>query len=163
MASLNHADAIIFDLRDNTGGLPDMVSLIAAYLFDHPVYIYNPRETPTLHSRSRSPIPGNNLANKPVYVLTSSTTMSGAEQFCYNLKMLKRATLIGQTTRGAAHAGVWHRIDEHFGIAIPEVKPHNPYSRTDWEGVGVRPDVNVNPAHALARAEKMAERALQNK
>jgi hypothetical protein len=163
MASLNHADALIFDLRDNTGGFPDMVSLIAAYLFDHPEYIYNPRQAPTPQSWTRSPVPGNSLANKPVYVLTSSTTMSGAEQFCYNLKMLKRATLIGQTTRGAAHAGVWYRIDDHFGIAIPEVKPLNPYSSTDWEGVGVQPDVKVNPADALATAQKLAERALQTK
>jgi len=36
--------------------------------------------------------------------------------------MLKRATLIGETTGGGAHAGVWHRIDDHFGIGIPETK-----------------------------------------
>ncbi len=46
MASLNHSDAIIFDLRDNRGGYPEMVMLISAYLFDHPEYMYNPREVP---------------------------------------------------------------------------------------------------------------------
>lgn len=92
MASLNHAKAIIFDLRDNTGGFPDMVALIAAYLFDHPEYFYNPRENTTEKSWTHSPISGNNLAGKPVYVLTSARTFSGAEQFCYNMKMLKRAT-----------------------------------------------------------------------
>ena len=105
MASLNHADAIIFDLRDNHGGEPEMVALMAAYLFDHPEYWYNPRENTTVQSWTRSPVPGNRLADKSVYILTSARTFSGAEQFCYDLKMLKRATLIGETTGGGAHVG----------------------------------------------------------
>ena len=156
MASLNHADALIFDLRDNRGGFPDMVALEAAYLFNHPVYFYNPRETTTEHSWTHSPVPGNLLADKPVYVLTSGATMSGAEQFCFNLKMLKRATLIGERTAGEAHAGSWHPIDDHFGMAIPEVKAINPYSNRDWEGTGVEPDVNVPAPDALDTATKLA-------
>jgi len=157
MSSVNHADAIIFDLRDNGGGFPNMVALMASYLFDHPEYLYNPRENPTEQSWTRSPVAGNLLADKPVYVLTSARTVSGAEQFCYNLKMLKRATLVGETTRGSAHSGVWHRIDDHFGMGIPEVKPINPYSKTDWEGTGVEPDVKVKAVDALATAENLAQ------
>jgi hypothetical protein len=160
MASLNHADAVIFDLRDNTGGFPNMVTLIAGYLFDHPEYLYNPREAPTPQSWTQSPVPGNRLADKPVYVLTSARTISGAEQFCYNLKMLKRATLVGETTHGSAHAGAWHRIDEHFGMGITEAKTINPYSKTDWEGTGVEPDVKVKAEDALETAKKLAERHL---
>jgi hypothetical protein len=163
MASLNHADAIIFDLRDNTGGFPSMVALIAGYLFDHPEYLYNPREAPTPQSWTQSPVPGNRLADKPVYVLTSARTTSGAEQFCYNLKMLKRATLVGETTHGSAHAGVWHRIDDHFGMGITEAKTINPYSKTDWEGTGVEPDIKVKAADALEAAKKLAQRKLQKK
>ena len=68
MAKLNDADAIIFDLRDNTGGFPDMVALLASYLFDHPVYMYSPRGAPTADSWTHSPVPGNRLADKPVYI-----------------------------------------------------------------------------------------------
>ena len=157
MASLNHADAIIFDLRDNLGGYPNMVALIAAYLFDHPEYLYNPRENTTEQSWTQSPVPGNRLVDKPVYLLTSARTASGAEQFSYDLKMLKRATLVGETTRGSAHSGVFHRIDDHFGMGIPETKPINPFSRRDWEGMGVEPDVKVKAADALERAKKLAE------
>jgi hypothetical protein len=163
MASLNHADAVIFDLRDNRGGHPKMVALIAAYLFDHPEYWYNPREETTRQSWTASPVPGNKLADKPVYVLTSSSTFSGAEQFSYDLKMLKRATLVGETTPGAAHAGVFHRIDEHFGMGIPEVKAINPFSTADWAGVGVEPDVKVKAADALEAAQKLAESNLRKK
>jgi hypothetical protein len=157
MVTLNHTSAIIFDLRDNSGGFPGMVSLIASYLFDHPEYMYSPRGAPTEESWTHSPIPGNTLADKPVYVLTSASTWSGAEQFSYNLKMLKRATLVGETTRGGSHAGVFHRIDDHFGMGIPEVKAINPFGKADWEGVGVEPDVKVRAAEALETAVKLAE------
>lgn len=156
MASLNDADAIIFDLRENRGGEPKMVALMAAYLFDHPEYWYNPRENTTQNSWTRSPVPGNRLGDKPVYVLTSERTFSGAEQFCYNLKMLKRATLVGETTGGAAHAGVFHRLDDHFGMGIPETRPINPFGRTDWAETGVEPDVKVKAADALKTALRLA-------
>ena len=161
MSSLNHADAVIFDLRDNRGGYPDMVMLIAAYLFDHPEYMYNPRENTTERSWTRSPVPGNRLADKPVYVLTSATTLSGAEHFSYDLKMLKRATLVGETTGGAAHAGVFHRIDDHFGIGIPETRAINPFSKADWAVTGIEPDVKVKAADALKRAEQLVESKLR--
>jgi hypothetical protein len=163
MASLNHADALIVDLRDNRGGMPKMVALMASYFFDHPEYFYNPRENTTQESWTHSPVPGNKLADKPVYVLTSPRTISGAEQFCYNMKMLKRVTLVGETTGGAAHAGVWHRIDDHFGMGIPETKPINPYATPDWEGTGVEPDVKVNASDALETAVKLAQAMLQKK
>ena len=163
MASLNHADAIIFDLRDNRGGEPAMVSFMAAYLFDHPEYLYNPRENTTEQSWTRSPVPGNRLADKPAFVLTSARTFSGAEQFCFDLKMLKRATLVGETTGGGAHSGAFHRIDDHFGMGIPETKAINPYSKTDWAEIGVEPDVKVNAVDALETAVKLAQTRLQKK
>jgi len=163
MARLNDADAIIFDLRDNRGGMPNMVALIGAYLFDHPEYWFNPREATTEQSFTRSPVRGNKLADKPAYVVTSRSTFSGAEQFTYDLKMLKRATIVGETTGGAAHAGVFHRIDDHFGIAIPEVKAINPYGTNGWAEVGVEPDVKVPAADALKTAEKLAETKVKRK
>ncbi len=163
MERLNGADAVIFDLRDNGGGYAEMVSLIAAYLFDHPEYIFDPREAPSERSWTRSPVPGSRLADKPVYVLTSGSTWSGAEQFAYNLKALRRATLVGETTRGGAHAGVFHRLDDHFGMGIPEVRAVNPYGKGDWEGIGVEPDVKVKASYALKTAEEMAERKLHLK
>jgi len=156
MTYVNHADAVIFDLRDNRGGSPEMVQLFGAYLFDHPEYWYNPRENTTEQSWTRSPVPGSELADKPVFVLTSARTASGAEQFSYDLKMLKRATLVGETTAGAAHSGTFHRLDDHFGIGIPEVKAINPYSSNDWAEVGVEPDVKVSAPSALDVALKLA-------
>ena len=163
MASLNQTDAIIFDLRDNRGGYPNMVMMIAAYLFDHPEYMYNPRENTTEQFWTRSPVAGNNLADKRAFILTSGKTMSAAEHFTYDLKMLKRATIVGETTRGAAHSGAFYRIDDHFGIALTEVAPINPFSKSDWEGVGVEPDVKVKAADSLGTAERLALLKLRTK
>ena len=161
MTKLNGADATIFDLRDNRGGYREMVSLIAAYLFDHPEYLYSPRDLVTEESWTRSPVAGSRLADKPAYVLTSGRTASAAEQFSYDLKMLRRAIIVGEATRGATHSGVFYRIDEHFGIGIPEVKAINPYSQSDWAVVGVDPDVKVPAAEALDRAVQLAEGRLR--
>jgi C-terminal processing protease CtpA/Prc len=163
MTYINHADAVIFDLRDNRGGNPAMVQFIGSYLFDHPEYWYNPREATTEYSWTQSPVAGSNLADKPVFVLISSRTFSGAEQFAYDLKMLKRATLVGETTAGAAHAGVFYRLDDHFGMGIPEVKAINPYSTNDWAEVGVAPNIQVSDSDALDAALKLARAKLPGK
>ena len=156
MARLNRTDAIIFDLRDNRGGYPSMVEEIAAPLFDHPAPWYNPKEPSGARSFIHSPVAGSKLADKPAYILISSRTFSAAEQFAYNLKMLKRATLVGETTGGGAHVGVFHRLDDHFGMGIPETPIRNPYGKPDWEGTGVQPDVIVPQKDALVTAEKLA-------
>jgi hypothetical protein len=164
MASLNHADAIIFDLRDNTGGYPSMVALIAGYLFDQPTHLndmYNRAENSTLPSWTPPPVPGNRLANKAAYVLTSGTTFSGAEEFSYDLKMLKRATLVGEATSGRGHIPIGRWIDDRFEIRVPDQRSINPISKTDWDGPGVIPDVKVKAADALKTAEKLAERELK--
>jgi hypothetical protein len=166
MAKLNHADAIIFDLRDNPGGYANMVALIATYLFDHPKHLndfYDRGQDSTEESWTLPPVPGNTLADKPAFVLTSSTTFSAAEGFSYDLKMLKRATLVGETTSGRGHMGAPHRIDDHFTIRVPGMKVTNPISKTNWEGTGVEPDVKVKAADALKAAINLAEGNLQKK
>src|SRR5215472_8268683 len=160
MAKLNDAAALIFDLRDNRGGFPSMVSLIAAYLFDHPEYMYCPIENTTSESWTHSPISGNKLADKPVYILTSSRTISAAEQFTYDLKMLKRATLVGETTAGGGHAANLHAIGDNFYVGTVEVRAINPYSNYDWNDVGVKPDFEIRAADALKAALQLADKKL---
>jgi hypothetical protein len=150
MQRLNETDAVIFDLRDCTGGYPEMVRSMASWLFDHPVPWYNPRATSAAESVTDSPVPGSRLAHKPVFVLTSPRTFSGAEHFTYDLKQLKRATIVGETTSGASHAGPTTPLRQ---IAAAEPKPV-------WEGVGVQPDVQVKAAAALETAEKLALAAI---
>jgi len=87
---------------------------------------------------------------------------NGAEEFSYNLKNLKRATIIGETT-GGAHPVSGHRIDDHFMIGVPFARAVNPVSKTHWEGTGVQPDVPAKASEALEVAEKMAASKIQAK
>jgi hypothetical protein len=153
MQRLNETDAVIFDLRDTRGGYPEMVRLMADWFFDHPVAWYNPRAASPEQLVTDSPVPGSRLADKPVFVLTSSRTFSGAEQFAYNLKTLKRATIVGETTSGATHAGTRTPPSQ---IALSEPKPI-------WEGTGVQPDVRVDADDALRTGEDLALGAIRKK
>ena len=158
MASLNKTEALIIDLRDNGGGMGDTALQIAGYLFDRPTYLYDPRPDSPVPARTASPISGNTLVDKPVYVLTSSRTQSAAVYFVYNVKMLKRATVVGETTAGHQHSGAFHRINDHFGMGIQQVAPpDNPYPVKGWEVIGIEPDVKVSSTDALAAARKLAE------
>lgn len=159
MGFVAHTDAIIFDLRDNDGGDPKMVDLVVSYLFDKPTHIndlYYRKDDKTTQYWTLPYVPGTRMAAQPVYVLTSKRTFSGGEEFCYDLKTQKRATLVGETTGGGAHPVSGHRIDDHFEIGVPGGRPINPVTQKDWEGTGVEPDVKVKSDDALTTAEKLA-------
>jgi hypothetical protein len=144
--------ALIFDLRHNGGGAPDGVALWCSYLLtDEPVHLNDIFHADTGETRqfwSLPYLPGTRYVEKPVYVLTSSHTFSGGEELCYNLQVLGRAELIGETTRGGAHPTRGYPISPAVRISIPFARSVNPVTGTNWEGTGVTPDVAVPEARA---------------
>ena len=160
MTFLSSTDAVIFDLRENGGGDPSMVAFLTSYLLGpravHLNDFYSRPTNETRQSWTLPYVPGRRLTEADVYILTSSRTFSGAEEFTYNLKHLKRATIVGEATRGAAHTVEGRRINANFAIAVPTGRPINPVTKTNWEGVGVKPDVAVSPERALTTAHLMA-------
>jgi retinol-binding protein 3 len=166
MGFVAHTDALIFDLRQNGGGQPAMVTMIASYLFDHPVHlidIYNRKEDKTTQNWTLSYLPGQRLVKQPVFVLTSKRTFSGAEEFAFDLKNQKRATIVGETTGGGAHPVSGHLVADHFMVGVPFAKSLDPVTKTNWEGTGVEPDVKVSAADALETAQKLALEKIQAK
>ena len=164
MAFVAHTDALIFDLRQNGGGQPAMVTMIASYLFDEPTHlidIYNRKEDKTTQNWTLSFLPGTRLPKIPVYVLTSKRTFSGAEEFAFDLKNQKRATIIGETTGGGAHPVSGHPVADYFEISVPFAKSLDPITKTNWEGTGVTPDVAVPADDALTTGEKLAFEKIQ--
>ena len=137
-----------------------MVALVCSYLFGaEPVHLndlYWREGDRTQEFWTRKEVAGKRYLNKDVYVLTSKRTFSGAEEFTYNLKNLKRATIIGETTGGGAHPGGGFRISEHFGMFVPTGRAISPITKTNWEGTGVTPDVSVPADQALLLARLMA-------
>jgi retinol-binding protein 3 len=156
MTFVANTDALIFDLRRNGGGSPAMIGLLSGYLFDDVVHLndFYIRESDQRRQFWTSPhVQGRRYGrDKPVYVLTSNRTFSAAEEFTYNLKNLKRATVVGETTGGGAHPGGVRRITDHFGIWVPNGRAINPVTKTNWEGTGIEPHMPVEAAKALQAA-----------
>ena len=161
---LANTDAVIFDVRDNSGGDPRMVAMMLTYLFDQPVHLndfYDRSDNKTAEYWTLRYVPGIRLGHKPAYVLTSPRTFSGAEEFAYDLRNLRRATVVGETTGGAAHPVSPHQAGDHFTIFVPNGRSVNPVTNKDWEGVGVIPDVAVNADDALEAAQRLAAERIQ--
>jgi len=166
MNFLANVDAIIFDLRQNGGGDPKMVALISTYLFAAPTHLndlWERKSGETQQYWTLPYVPGKHLPSVPVFVLTSHQTFSGGEEFSNNLKVLKRATIVGEVTGGGAHPVTGHRIDDRFTIGVPFARAINPTTKTNWEGVGVEPDVKVPAADALTTAQELASKELASR
>ncbi len=167
MNLLSNASALIIDLRNNGGGNPSMTQLIASYLFtSKPVHLntfYDKPNDTYSDSWTFPYVPGKRNPDIDVYILTSGNTFSAAEEFAYDLKNLKRATIIGENTGGGAHWGGNEIADERFIVFVPKGKGINPITKTDWEGVGVKPDISVPASDALATAQITALENLEKK
>jgi hypothetical protein len=154
MTFVADTDALIFDLRWNGGGDPATVSLLVSYLYDaddeqHVNDIYWRPDNSTRQFWTLPDVSGRRFPKKPVYVLTSKRTFSGAEEFAYNIQSMKRGTLIGETTGGGAHPGGPEKVHANFAVNIPRGRSINPITKTNWEGVGVKPGVDVPADKAL--------------
>jgi hypothetical protein len=151
-----NTDALIFDLRRNGGGSPVTIGIISSYLFDKVTHLndfYVRERDQRQQFFTTAEVEGRRYGTeKPVYVLTSNRTFSAAEEFTYNLKNLKRATIVGETSGGGAHPGGVRRITDHFGIWLPNGRAINPITNTNWEGTGVEPDIKTSAADALGAA-----------
>ena len=164
MSFLGNTQALILDLRHNGGGGPDSVALTCSYFFEQPVRlndVYTRVLNETRQSWTLASVPGTRFVKKDVYILTSHTTFSAAEDFTYAMKNLKRATIVGEVTGGGAHPVGSRRVADHFILAVPMGRSISPITHTDWEGVGVEPDIKVSASQALAKAHLIAIEKLQ--
>ncbi len=154
MNVLADLDGLIIDLRNNGGGIGATADLVASYLFDggrHPLTGMYDRPTDTLTQRFTLPyVPGKRFGkDKPVYVLTSGKTFSAAEALAYNLQALDRATVIGEVSGGGAHPFDYLPVHPHFVLWSVTARSVNPITGTNWQSVGVQPDVEVLSQDAL--------------
>jgi retinol-binding protein 3 len=160
MQRLAGTDALIVDLRECRGGEPGMVVLVASWFFDGRPRHWNDMlrrvDGTTTQFWTAAWLPGARHANKPLYVLTAQRTFSAPESLAYELQQTKRATIVGETTGGGAHAGAWFPIDDRFAIFVPLSRYVSATSGGDWEGVGVQPDAACPAAEALERAHRAA-------
>lgn len=156
MSRITNSDAIIIDLRNNIGGSPSMIQLLSSYFFGTDSvhlnsFYFRPTDEYT-ETWTLSKIPGRRRPNIDLYILTSNRTFSAAEEFSYNLKNLERATIIGETTAGGAHPGGPITATDKFRLWVPQGRAINPITKTNWEGIGVNPDIEASEDQALTVA-----------
>ena len=159
MNFLAHTDALIIDVRRNGGGEPAMVAAVCSYLLE-PNKLINKfywRPQDRWDEFRTGPVSGRHFGTtRPVYVLTSDQTFSGAEEFAYDVQTQRRGEVVGDTTGGGAHPGGMRQVTEQFGVWVPSGRAVNPVTGTNWEGTGVRPDVPVAADDALRTAHLRA-------
>ncbi len=167
MRFLGNADALIIDLRRNGGGEPAAVALLSSWLFPkgkkvhlNDLYWRAGNRTESFYTDPRLDVA---RFTGPVYVLTSKRTFSAAEEFTYNLKQLKRATQVGETTGGGANPGEGVPLSPNFGVFMPTGRAINPITRDNWEGKGAVPEIPTSADDALKTAQIKALEELLTK
>jgi C-terminal processing protease CtpA/Prc len=157
MKALEPADALILDMRENTGGSPGTVALLVSYLLEPPeralFEIVNRRGTRETYSTEAV---ATRNSRRPVYVLTSRRSFSGGEGLAFLLQDLKRALVIGEVTAGAANAGRPYPAGDLFDITVPNAQLLTSVTKRNWEGQGVTPDIAAPAADALRIAHLRA-------
>lgn len=165
MAVLANSRALILDLRGNGGGQPEAVQFLCSYLFPseprrHLNSIYSRPEDRTEEFWTLPELPGERFLDRPVFVLVSPQTFSAAEECAYNLQAHGRALIVGQTSGGGANPGGLLPVTDKLEMFVPTGCAINPITNTNWEGVGVVPEVTTPPASTLARAHVLALEAV---
>ncbi len=164
MKLMSRADAVIIDLSKNGGGSPRMVQYLCSYFFDTKLHLnslYYREGNVTEEYWTLDEVGGTKMPDVPLFVITGERTFSGAEEFSYNMQTQKRATLVGQTSGGGANPGGTRGINENLSVFIPTGKAINPITKTNWEGVGVVPEVKTTVEEALTKTHELAKVAAE--
>jgi hypothetical protein len=160
MQFLSNSDAVIIDLRWNPGGESSMVQFICSYfLGDDPelLDVFHFREGHRVKQIWSLPyVPGQKLEHTDLYILTSGLTFSAAEGMAYDLKALKRAIVVGEISMGGAHPVDKVTVKDKFIVNIPYAFSKNPITQDNFEGKGVKPDVEIISENALSKAHSLA-------
>ena len=161
MTFLANARAIIIDVRENGGGSGDYLS---SYFLPHPTPLsgfYSRQDGSLTETWTRRDIGMEPRLDVPLFILTGPNTFSAAEYFAYDMRSLKRATLVGEPTKGGAHSTDVFGIDERFEFYISTARAVSPVTGGNWEGTGVIPDIRVPAAEALDAAVVEAKKAAE--
>ncbi|MGW3635918.1 S41 family peptidase [Streptomyces sp. NPDC005122] len=160
MELVAHTAALVLDLRECRGGSPEGAAMWCSYFFpDDQVHLNDMYDRTTDSTRqywTTSHLPAPRYLDRQVYVLTSSTTFSGGEDVAYTLQAHERAMLVGESTRGGAHPTARYPVTSHITVTVPIGRTISTVTGTNWEGVGVTPDLAVPADQALEAARKHA-------
>ena len=152
---LKNADAIILDLRENGGGSESMATIVSSCFVPPGKTQFSSmvtRGNGSTRQRWNTPYLEQRLDEQPLFILTSQATFSAAEAVAYDLQSLKRAVIVGERTGGGAHKIEFPALVKGFRMQLPIEKAVNPITRSNWEKVGVTPDIECTESDSFHRA-----------
>lgn len=148
--------ALILDLRDNHGGDGDTVAIWMSYLLAQRTLLltsWDRTTGKTTEDWTPATVAGRRYgAARPLFVLTSQRTFSAGEELAYDVKTLGRGTIVGETTGGGANHNMFVPVGGDFVLSVSISTTKSPVTGSNWEGVGVKPDVEVAADRALDTA-----------
>jgi C-terminal processing protease CtpA/Prc len=158
--NLKNTDALILDVRNNSGGFEAIVAYLISYFYDgesiHLSDYYYRYANERYGVHTTVDIPGTKLPNIPLYVLVNGRTASAGESLAYMLKHLKRATVIGEVTAGAGNGAMRHRVNDEFLVTIASEETINTVTKTSFEKVGVIPNIKTSSEDAYNTGYRLA-------
>jgi len=166
MNFLYHTSAIILDLTENGGGASETSDYLLSYFLPDSTIVsesWSRRTNITTRSMIMHDLGVHQMLTTPVYILVSDRTASAAEGVAYALQQYKRAVVIGTQTSGKGNPGELFPIDDRLFIMIPTILNKSALTGTSLDGVGVTPDITLDPANALTKAMVEALKNLAGK
>lgn len=134
--------AMIFDLRNNPGGLlPNAVTISSMFVPDGPIVqiVDKSGKKEFLNATGELAVP----LDMPLVLLVDGGSASASEIVSGALQDNKRATLIGNRTFGKGLVQTVHELDDGGGMAITTNK-YLTTKGTDINKKGIEPDIVVN-------------------
>lgn len=161
MIFLSHCDAMIIDLRGNTGGIGGFNPYWMSYFFEEEgKLLFERAMRDTTYGYYTQAVEGIKMPEKPLFLLTSNSTGSAAENITFTLKHHQRAKTVGEATGGAAHSAMPLALTDGFTAIVAVGRLKHPLNDVDFEGIGVQPDIEVGQAEALKVAHIEALKVL---
>lgn len=149
--NIKKAESVIIDLRNNGGGDPFAVQLMCSLFMDEgfPLNQIEWRNDDSTNAEAFNTLTHQELAfdkrlvEPPVFILIGPSTFSAAEEFSHDMRIMGRATIVGEPSGGGANPTRSFPVGDDFTVYIPTGRSVNPLEGSNWEGDGVIPDYMV--------------------